>query len=142
MAVGTDSETSMFFAVRAGVPRSTVLTGSSRSTVGRFDGFGGSAGTPPRLPGALGRAFLLVVGCSTVAGRRAGAGCLVAVELEAGLDAGVGELDAVAGACWLGAAAGVDLTVGALRVAAGVAADRVVWPAPAPPAPFGPAPSR
>ena len=71
VAVGTVSEESMFFAVRAGAPRSTVLTGSSRSTLGRFAGFGGSAGTPPRLPGADGRAFLFVVGRSTVAGRLA-----------------------------------------------------------------------
>ncbi len=71
VAVGTVSEASMFFAVRAGAPRSTVRVGSSRSTVGRLAGLGGSAGTPPRLPGADGRSFLFAVGCSTLAGRRA-----------------------------------------------------------------------
>ena len=59
----------MFFAVRAGAPRRTVLTGSSTSTFGRLDGLGGSAGTAPRLPGALGRASLVCIGRSTVAVR-------------------------------------------------------------------------
>jgi len=44
----------MFFAVRAGAPRMAVFTGSAIATLGRSVGLGGSAGTPPRPPGALG----------------------------------------------------------------------------------------
>ena len=56
----------MFFAVRAGAPRKVVLTGCSRATLGRSSGFGGSAGTPPRAPGALGLASLISGPFSTV----------------------------------------------------------------------------
>ena len=117
VAVGTVSEKSMFFAVRAGAPRSTVLTGSSRSTVGRFAGFGGSAGTPPRLPGADGRAFLFDVGRSTVAGR-------LAADAAGASGAGwTGLLGAGAGGavCFAGAAAaGAGCFAGAAGGAAGL----------------------
>src|SRR4029450_13767690 len=74
VAVGTVNETSMFLAVRAKVPRMVVLTGSSTATLGRFWTLGGSAGTPPRAPGAVGRVSLLGEGFSTVGGRRGGGG--------------------------------------------------------------------
>src|SRR5690242_19209300 len=70
VAVGTCSEMSMFFAVRAGAPRNTVRTGSSTFTFGRSAGFGGSAGTLPRPPGLIGRDSLLGSGFSTVGVRR------------------------------------------------------------------------
>src|SRR5918993_3561565 len=72
VAVGTDSEMSMFFAVRAGAPFRVVRTGSSRATFGRLAGLGGSAGTPPRAPGLVGRASLISGGRSTVGVRREG----------------------------------------------------------------------
>ena len=144
MAVGTVSDASMFFAVRAGAPRSTVLTGSSRSTLGRFDGFGGSAGTPPRLPGADGRAFLLAVGRSTVAGLLAagasgagfsgrarrgpgGALCLPPLELAAGVVAGF--------------AAGAVVFAASAAAACGAAAVAVDGAAVAEPLPAEPLPS-
>src|SRR4029450_1750815 len=76
VAVGTVKETSMFLAVRARVPRMVVFAGSSSATFGRSTGLGGSAGTPPRAPGALGRTSLVGEGFSTVGVRRdvAGAG--------------------------------------------------------------------
>ena len=52
----------MFFAVRAGAPRMVVLTGCSIATLGRSAGLGGSAGTPPRVPGALGLTSLVCDG--------------------------------------------------------------------------------
>src|SRR6476646_1777871 len=66
VAVGTVSDRSMFFAVRAGAPRRVVLTGSSMLTFGRTVGLGGSAGTPPRAPGLTGRPSRIVGGRSTV----------------------------------------------------------------------------
>jgi hypothetical protein len=67
----------MFFAVRAEVPRKVVLTGSSSAPLGRSSGRGGSAGIPPRAPGALGRASFVGAGFSTVGVRReaGGPGC-------------------------------------------------------------------
>jgi hypothetical protein len=70
VAVGTDKEVSMFFAVRAGAPRMVVFIGSSIATLGRSVGLGGSAGTPPRAPGALGLTSLVSGGFSTVGVRR------------------------------------------------------------------------
>src|SRR4051812_23054318 len=105
VAVGTVSDRSMFFAVRAGAPRSVVRTGASSATSGRTAGFGGSAGTPPRLPGVTGRPSLLVVGLSTV-----------------GLGREVVSLAA-------GTAAGAGLAAGAGRAAGcGEAAFAVLWP--------------
>src|SRR5215207_3259501 len=65
VAVGTAKEMSMFFAVRAGAPRKVLLTGSASAPAGRASGFGGSAGTPPRAPGALGRISSAGEGFST-----------------------------------------------------------------------------
>ena len=88
----------MFLAVRACVPRMVVLTGFSSATFGRSSWLGGSAGTAPRAPGALGRISLVGAGFSTVGVRPAAAG--------AGCGWGAGEACAGAGA---GAAAvGVD----------------------------------
>src|SRR6476661_9514168 len=70
VAVGTVSDRSMFFAVRAGAPRRVVLTGSSMLTFGRAAGLGGSAGTPPRAPGLTGRPSMILDGRSTVGTRR------------------------------------------------------------------------
>jgi hypothetical protein len=68
-----------------------VLVGSSSATSGRSTGLGGSAGTPPRAPGALGRISSDGEGLSTVGVRRdvtgAGGGC-VAGEACAGAGAG------------------------------------------------------
>src|SRR5688572_13026382 len=74
VAVGTVKETSMFLAVRARVPRKVVLVGSSSATSGRSTWVGGSAGTPPRAPGALGRISLVGEGFSTVGLGRDAAG--------------------------------------------------------------------
>ena len=69
----------MFFAVRARVPRKVVLAGSSSAPLGRSSERGGSAGIPPRAPGALGRASFVGAGFSTVGVRREadcpGCGC-------------------------------------------------------------------
>ena len=94
----------MFLAVRAGVPRMVVLTGSSSATFGRSSGLGGSAGTPPRAPGALGRVSLVGAGFSTVGVRRdaAGSGC------------GWGAGEACAGAGAGAAAVGVGSATAAL----------------------------
>src|SRR5215207_10859497 len=77
VAVGTVKETSMFLAVRAMVPRMVVFAGSSSAPLGRSSGLGGSAGTPPRAPGALGRVSFVGAGFSTVGVRREadGSGC-------------------------------------------------------------------
>src|SRR4029453_16705309 len=91
VAVGTVNETSMFLAVRARVPRMVVLVGSPSATFCRSTGLGGSAGMPPRAPGALGRISLVGEGFSTVGVRRdvAGPGCGWAVgEACAGAGAG------------------------------------------------------
>lgn len=64
----------MFFAVRAEVPRKVVLTGSSSAPLGRSSGRGGSAGIPPRAPGALGRTSFVGAGFSTVGVRREAGG--------------------------------------------------------------------
>src|SRR5215212_2783230 len=107
VAVGTAKETSMFLAVRAGAPRRVVLTGSSNATLGRLSGLGGSAGTPPRAPGALGLISLVGAGFSTVGVRRDVAGCL----------------GWVSGDAWAGAGAGPALvTLGLLCSATGSAA--------------------
>jgi hypothetical protein len=67
-----------------------VLVGSSSATSGRSTGLGGSAGTPPRAPGALGRISSDGEGFSTVGVRRVvtGAGGGVAGEACAGAGAG------------------------------------------------------
>ena len=59
-----------------------VFTGCSIATFGRSAGLGGSAGTPPRVPGALGLTSFVGDGFSTVGVRR-GAGWLEA-ELRVG----------------------------------------------------------
>ena len=76
VAVETLSERSMFFAVRPGAPRSVVRTGSATATSARSDGLGGSAGTPPRVPGVVGRPSALAVAFSTVGVRRAVVGAI------------------------------------------------------------------
>src|SRR6478672_6600769 len=54
VAVGTLRLTSMFWAVRAGAPRSTVRVGSSEASAAA--GFSGSLGTGETVDGAEGRA--------------------------------------------------------------------------------------
>src|SRR3954471_10904073 len=54
VAVGTVRLTSMFCAVRAGAPRSTVSVGSSEASLAA--GFSGSFGTGETVEGAAGRA--------------------------------------------------------------------------------------
>src|SRR5690242_8338447 len=138
----------MFFAVRAGAPRSTVRIGSSRFTLGRLAGFGGSAGTPPRPPGLTGRDSRLGIGRSTVGVRRladtsraAGLASALGADSVAGAGAGpalVGGADCLASGCaaaevgLAGAdlAAVVDFATAALPAALAVA--------PLPPWPFGP----
>src|SRR5215207_4042942 len=108
VAVGTVKETSMFLAVRARVPRRVVLVGSSSGTSFRSIGVGGSAGTPPRAPGALGRISLVGDGFSTVGLGRDAAG------------AGGGW---AAGEAWAGAGAGAAVVgVRSRRLAAGASA--------------------
>src|SRR5215212_6876782 len=108
VAVGTAKETSMFLAVRAGAPRRVVLTGSSNATLGRLSGLGGSAGTPPRAPGALGLISLVGAGFSTVGVRPDVAGC---------------SFSCASGEVWAGAGAGAAfVTVGSPRPASGAAA--------------------
>src|SRR3954470_13394627 len=92
VAVGMDSDASMFLAVRAEEPRSVVRVGCSVPTSGRSEGFGGSAGTPPRAPGVLGRLSFGWVVVSTVGWRRAagaaGAALCAGAEAFAGALAG------------------------------------------------------
>src|SRR5215212_7007973 len=112
VAVGTAKETSMFLAVRAGAPRRVVLTGSSNATLGRLSGLGGSAGTPPRAPGALGLISLVGAGFSTVGVRLDVAGCCF------GCSCGW-----ASGDVWAGAVAGAAfVTVGSCCCAADSAA--------------------
>lgn len=54
VAVGMDSEASMFFAVRMGAPRSTVYLGSFTAICGRSAGLGALADRPPPNPGWAG----------------------------------------------------------------------------------------
>src|SRR5512133_2392219 len=112
VAVGTARDMSMFFAVRAGAPRKVVLTGSSTATLGRSPGLGGSAGTPPRAPGALGLISLVSAGFSTVGVR------LVVV---AGCSFGC-SFGWASGEAWAGADAGAAfVAVGSFSSAAGSA---------------------
>src|SRR5512133_605287 len=83
VAVGTAKEMSMFLAVRAGAPRNGVFAGSSRATLARCWVTGGSAGTPPRAPGALGRTSFVGDGFSTVGVRRDVAGSALGAVAEA-----------------------------------------------------------
>src|SRR4051812_49226165 len=78
VAVGMDSDASMFLAVRADAPRSVVRVGCSVPTSGRSDGFGGSPGAPPRAPGGVGRLSFGWVVVSTVGWRRAAGAALCA----------------------------------------------------------------
>ena len=79
VAVGIDSEASMFFAVRIGAPFMMVRFASDVLAAGRFAGFGASAESLLELPGESGVSERRVSGAST-----------------AGVDFLVGS----AGACW------------------------------------------
>src|SRR6478752_3221362 len=73
VAVGTDSETSMFWAVRIGAPRSTVYVGWSAASA--FAGAGASFGTGLVVPLAGSAALVLSGrGLATGAGAEAAAG--------------------------------------------------------------------
>src|SRR5690554_6140076 len=54
VAVGTDRDASMFFAVRMGAPRMTVYFGSAALGSGRRLGFGALADRPAPVPGLAG----------------------------------------------------------------------------------------
>ena len=113
VAVGTVSEMSMFLAVRAGAPRKTIRCGSSTFTLGRTDGFGGSAGTPPPAPGVAGRLSAVWVGLSTVGVRRAAAGALGAAGFAgAWVGAGAGPEEAAGLDAWAWAGAGFFASAG------------------------------
>jgi hypothetical protein len=120
----------MFLAVRARVPRMVVLVGSFSATSGRSTRLGGSAGTPPRAPGALGRISLVGAGFSTVGVRRDVAGA------AGGWAAGEACAGAGAGAAVVGV--GSRRGVGASAAASGFGSCFVAAapsPAPAPGAP-------